>query len=78
MAPPALQGSILEDPEEICVLGLASSGSGDADEEIGKEIDLKAFIIPKTDCMAVYITSQTRRVLFTDSSLQTALPHDRW
>lgn len=76
MALPTLQGSILEDPEVICVLGLPSSGS--VDEEIGKEIGLKAFIIPKTDCMAVYITSQTRRVLFTDSSLQTALPHDRW
>lgn len=76
MAPPSLQGSILEDAEVICVLGLPSSGS--VDEEIGKEIDLKAFIIPKTDCMAVYITSQTHRVLFTDCSLQTALPHDRW
>lgn len=78
MALPILQRSVSKEPEEICFPGFSSSGPGDADEEICKEIELKAFIMPKTDGMAVYITSQTCRVFFRDSSLQTALPHDRW
>lgn len=37
----------------ICFLGFSSSGPEDADEEVCNEIELKAFIIPKTDGMAV-------------------------
>lgn len=48
MALPTLQRSVLKEPEEICIPGFPSSGPRHADEEICKEIDLEAFIIPKT------------------------------
>lgn len=53
MVLPILQWNVSKEPEEICFPGFSSAGPGDADEEICKEIELKAFIIPKTDGMAV-------------------------